>query len=543
MRIYNALGILTLSGLLSGQPVTFISQSQVSVGAHPVSMVMGQFTGDTTLDLVVADRGAAMLSVLQGLGHGFFGRLTTTPTGISPNAVATGDFNGDGRPDLAVANFASNSISVLLATGPGTFRTIENLAAQGPTAIAVGDFNGDGNLDLAVTETTSNNIAVLLGGGNGSFPTVFRFPVGQRPVSVAAGDFNGDGKLDLAVANRNSNSVSILLGIGRGVFRPARNFAAGDLPVYVTAGDFNDDGKPDLAVANANGFPTGTVSVLLGAGGGVFLAPLTFAVQANPSFVAAADFNLDGKIDLAIANADSNTISVLLGIGNGTFLPQTAFDVDSGPAWIGVADLNGDGKPDLVVANSISSTVQTLINRTGGTNSFIGSIVNAASFTDGPIAPGEIVTIFGSNLTDTVSFDGALATPIFSSPTQINVTVPYSVTGPKTVLKVGSTAVRIAVAQSAPGIFAAVPVDNNVITLYATGCGVLINSDLPRCALPVFVTANGRSTTILFAGSAPGLVEGANQINIQLPEDTPAGPLSIVLTVSNENSKPFELIR
>ena len=542
MRIHNALGIVTLSSILSGQPVTFINQSHVSVGAHPVSMVMGQFTADTTLDLVVADRGAAMLSVLRGLGQGFFVRLTTTPTEISPNAVATGDFNGDGRLDLAVANFASNSISVLLATGPGIFSTIETLAAQGPTAIAVGDFNGDGNLDLAVTETTSNSIALFLGGGRGSFSTVSRFPVGQRPVSVATGDFNGDGKVDLAVANRNSNSVSILLGTGLGAFLPARDFAAGDLPVYVTAGDFNADGKPDLAVANANGFPTGTVSVLLGAGGGVFLSPLNFAVQANPSFVAAADFNLDGKIDLAIANTDSNTISVLLGIGNGTFLPQRAFDVDSGPAWIGVADLNGDGKPDLVVANSISSTVQTLINHTGGDNAFIGSIVNAASFTDGPIAPGEIVSIFGSNLTDTVSFDGALATPIFSSPTQVNVTVPYSVTGPTTVLKVGSTAVRIPVAQSAPGIFAAVRVDSNVVVLYATGCGALIKSEMSRCALPVSVTANDRSTTILYAGSAPGLVEGANQINIQLPDDIPAGPLSIVLTVSHEKSKPFELI-
>lgn len=161
MRIYRVLGILTMSSILSAQPIAFIARSRTPVGANPVSLAIGAFTGDATTDLIVADQGAAMLSVLRGLGNGFFQPLNNPPTGISPHAVVAGDFNRDGRLDLAVANFASNSVSVLLGTGAGTFRIVANLAARGPTGVAVGDFNADGKLDLSVTETNSNTVAIF----------------------------------------------------------------------------------------------------------------------------------------------------------------------------------------------------------------------------------------------------------------------------------------------------------------------------------------------------------------------------------------------
>ena len=166
-------------------------------------------------------------------------------------------------------------------------------------------------------------------------------------------------------------------------------------------------------------------------------------------------------------------------------------------------------------------------------------VVNAATFATGPVSPGEIISIFGTNLLNSVSFDGTSATSFFSSPTQINLTVPYSVAGPTTLLQMGTTWVVLQVAPSAPGIFAAVPARDNVIVLYATGCGALTNDDLPRCALPVSVTVNDQPSTVLYAGIAPGLVQGANQINIQLPAGIASGQLTIVLTTGDARSKPF----
>jgi uncharacterized protein (TIGR03437 family) len=167
--------------------------------------------------------------------------------------------------------------------------------------------------------------------------------------------------------------------------------------------------------------------------------------------------------------------------------------------------------------------------------------VNAASFTGGPIAPGEIITIFGTNLSGVVTFDGTPATMVFSSPAQVNVTVPYSVAGPTSILQMGGTLLQLQVAHSAPGIFAAVSAGDNIVVLYATGCGALTSDDLPRCALPVAVTVNGESAQVLYAGIAPGLIQGANQINIKLPDDITAGQVTIVLTAGEGSSKPFSL--
>jgi hypothetical protein len=146
-------------------------------------------------------------------------------------------------------------------------------------------------------------------------------------------------------------------------------------------------------------------------------------------------------------------------------------------------------------------------------------VVNAASFAGGSVAPGEIISIFGTNLTANVTFDGAPATLVFASSTQVNVTVPYSVAGPTTVLQMGASSVQLQVAPSAPGIFAAVSAGDGIVVLYATGCGALTTDALPRCVLPVSVAVNGEPATVLYAGIAPGLVQGANQINVQLPAD------------------------
>jgi hypothetical protein len=166
-------------------------------------------------------------------------------------------------------------------------------------------------------------------------------------------------------------------------------------------------------------------------------------------------------------------------------------------------------------------------------------VVNAASFAGGPVAPGEIISIFGTNLSSGVTFDSTPATLVFVSPTQVNVTVPYSVGGPKTVLQMGTSLVQLQVAPSAPGIFAAASAGDNLVVLYATGCGALTNDDLPRCALPVTVTVNDRPATVLYAGIAPGLVLGADQINVQLPDDITTSKLTIVLTAGDASSKPF----
>jgi hypothetical protein len=78
-----------------------------------------------------------------------------------------------------------------------------------------------------------------------------------------------------------------------------------------------------------------------------FAAPVGYATGTSPDAVVTADFNRDGRLDLAVANFSSNTISVLVGNGNGSFQAAMNFATAANPRSLAVGDFNGDGKLDL----------------------------------------------------------------------------------------------------------------------------------------------------------------------------------------------------
>ncbi len=272
--------------------------------------------------------------------------------GTNPHAVATADFNGDGRLDLAVLT-EPHGVSTLLGNGDGTFRPTQHFSTgQAPLSLAVADFNGDGNVDLV----TANNydVGVLFGNGDGTFRDgpLFVSPSDTYPLAVAAGDVNGDNNPDLVVTSYQvfvygddesgyffdyMGSVDVLLGDGAGGFPHEESYLDGDYPDHVMLADFNADGKLDIA---ADG-------VLLGNGDGTFQA----AKYSVGGFgYAAGDFNRDGRLDLA-GTSWSPTVSVQLGNGDGTFQAAQEFDTGEIAAWVAVADFDRDGRLDLVTAN------------------------------------------------------------------------------------------------------------------------------------------------------------------------------------------------
>lgn len=243
---------------------------------------------------------------------------------LSFSATGIADFNGDGNLDLAFPSFVS------LGYGDGAFTRAGDLSNGGFTeASAIGDFNGDGRLDVAVTSGGSqalpvSGLAVSLGNGDGTFTAAPGSPIslGNSLSGIIAADFNGDGKLDLAMTDAGGNTVIILLGNGDGTFSqaPGSPIVTGNSPGAIVAGDLNNDGKLDLAVANFNctAFPLncgqGTVTILLGNGDGTFTqagnSPV--AVAGGPSSLALADFNGDGRLDLALTSTSDGTVSILL---------------------------------------------------------------------------------------------------------------------------------------------------------------------------------------------------------------------------------------
>jgi hypothetical protein len=138
----------------------------------------------------------------------------------------------------------------------------------------------------------------------------------------------------------------------------------------VVAADFNNDGKPDLAVT----YQSGAVTILLGNGKGQFKLTSTATAGENPTTLAVGDFNGDGKLDLAVAGEGVGTVSILLGNGDGTFNVGATVPVGNGPGSLVVGDFNGDGYLDLAVGNFGDRTLSILLGNGDGTFALLDTL-------------------------------------------------------------------------------------------------------------------------------------------------------------------------
>lgn len=407
----GSVGILLGNGNGTFQP----AQTYASGGATAVSVATADFNGDGKADLVVANQcpssgscSNSMVGVLLGNGDGTFQQAQTYASGgNNTSAVTVSNLTGNGQMDLVLSNQCQmsgncnvGSVSVLLGNGDGTFQPAQNYISDGVFAdsAGVGDWNRDEKLDLAIVNQcqTSGNcsgtVTILLGNGDGTFQAPPSYPsAGYDADSVALGDLNGDGNLDLVVANFCQSSgcnqgtngvVSVLIGNGDGTFQPAQQYATGGFgSSSVAIGDFNGDGNADVVVANQCSTSScksgGSVSILLGNGDGTLQAATNYSSGGYTTLsVAIADFNNNGKLDLAVANqcqeasCQNGSVGVLLGNGDGTF--QSAQSFASGgyeTNSVAIGDFNGDGNPDLV----LTSQCQDITCQNGGVSVLLGN--------------------------------------------------------------------------------------------------------------------------------------------------------------------------
>jgi hypothetical protein len=250
------------------------------------------------------------------------------------------------------------------------FDHAELVTGNGPAGVVVTDFNNDHRLDLAVTNSYDATVSILLGERNGAFATGMTYATGATPVALVTADFRGNGKVDLAIVNENegsgtNGSVSILLGNGNGTFKIHVDYPVGNFPVGIVAADFNGDGKIDLAVVNDY---DSTVSILLGNGDGTFQSQTIVQVGTGPTSLGSGDFNGDGKVDLVTSNVGSATVSALLNEGNGSFTRVDSPSPLSGPdtSMLVTGDFNGDGKLDVVVSSRIYQQLFLLLGEGNG---------------------------------------------------------------------------------------------------------------------------------------------------------------------------------
>jgi hypothetical protein len=377
----------------------------------------GDFRGIGRQDIVMSGFDGQNTGIERILFDNGDGTFTTGPTislgrPVIPGSVVVGDFTGNGNLDIVVsAGFGK--IEVILGNGDGTFQapitafTTDSNNSLG--SLVVGDFNHDGRLDIALrlTVTTGQQpsfVTILEGNGDGTFTQTATISVGNFAFggALAAADLRGTGNLDLITVSNPASGiqdVKVLFSNGNGTFQNPVTIFTGDRAVGLAVGNFVGNGRNDILVTKFDG----TVNVLANNGNGTFQSPIVSQFGPFLGSPKVADLFGDGK--LSLVSTAAGVVSVFRGNGDGTFQAPVDYLAGAGVHVPLVADLNGDGKPDLIIGNSLTQDASILLN------------TSAAPSTADPIATNITLaadlnsTVFGQRVTFTATVTSLSGTP------------------------------------------------------------------------------------------------------------------------------------
>ncbi len=579
---YN--GTITITASASGtanSPVTIPVTLQVASGTLTLSTNTLGFSyipgGSTPVaqTVQVTSNGSPLNFTAQpNSGNAGVNWLSVTPTsGTTPGSLSI-SVNGTG---LTPGTY-SGTVTVTAPNATGSPATI-----QVTLAVNAGTISASPSPSAGLTFTQ---------GAGASAPAAQTITVSSTPVSLtfAATATTATGGTWLSVS-------------------PASGSTTGSVQVSVNAGSLpvgTYTGTVTITASNAMGSPITypvTLSVVTPITITATPATLSFGAILNATAPAAQTVQIGaqgpaGSGTLAIfpfaasvkTAAGGNWLSVTPTTGNdpGTIsvsVSQTGLAAGNYTGTVTISSGNQNGATPATV--SVSLTVSA------APTPVVAAVANAASGFIGAVSPGEEVAIYGSNfgpstvvgatitggaypttLSNTqVLFDGTPAPIIAVTNGQVNVMVPYGVSGRVTTavqvtyLGVPSNAISYTVNATVPGIYtlnqtgsgqgailnqdeSANGLNNpaakgSVVAVYMTGEGITtppsvtgqLAVSLNHPVLGVTATVNGVAAQVQYAGSAPGLVYGVMQVNVQLPANAPTGNLPIVITVGTTNTQ------
>jgi hypothetical protein len=402
--VATAFGLTTL--LSDGQGGLSVGE-EVVIGSNPQDVVAADLDGDGDLDVATANAISTPLpgnvSVLLNAGDGSLAAPRNYAADQFPAALVAADLDGDGDRELAAANVAVGNVSILLNHGDGTFTPAEPASLGGggeiANSLAAVDLDGDGDADLASAQRNSpRKVSVLLNDGPARFPSVKGLGIdGANPLALAVDDFDGDRDADLMTSNQSATNqadggLTIFANLGGGNFAPARPVLSAPIMPAIMAGDMDQDGDPDLALgagspelalrfnagdasfetvaryslpapalrirhAEMDGAgprdlvivhgPAMGVSVATGRDTRWLWAPARLLVE-EPDFIAGADLDGDGDLELASGGEEENALLLFTAMAGGAYGDPARYPL-SGPTGFVAVDLDGDLDADLAV--------------------------------------------------------------------------------------------------------------------------------------------------------------------------------------------------
>ena len=314
-------------------------------------------------DLIIAERGAGIISWYANDGAGVFG----APSLIDPAApgafsIFPADLDADGDDDLLAALSANDSIVWYENVG-GSFATARVLpgAMDGARSVFAADIDGDGDLDAVAGSFNDDQVAWFENLGSGSFGTLQ--PITNSADFVLcthAADVDGDGDVDVVTASRDDDQIRVFENIdGLGGSWVAHSVLTVDGPSFVSTGDLDADGDLDLVCTSVN---ENILAWIPNEGGGLNFGPRRILADnlERASGLAVSDLNQDGLLDVAACCYGSDVslnlpadgrITWYRSLGGGAF--GAGEDLAAGldrPSFIHCVDLDSDGMPELTGA-------------------------------------------------------------------------------------------------------------------------------------------------------------------------------------------------
>ena len=594
--------------------------STITISLNP-SVLQGIQAGSYTNSIQVTAGGAGSGNAPQFIQATL--NVTTTPQlNVSPEAIYFTQ-NGTTPPASQTLTITSTSGAPSVTVSPNVpWLSVSGAGPATPTTVTVGIVANNGlapgnysgtitvsssiqTITIPVQITVTSGIALTgpsqgltfaqtAGGSAPAAQTVMLNTTGGQSVSYSATAVTNSGGNWLSIANSTSGTFS--------------GTAPGSFSVQVNGGS--------LQPGTYNG---SIVVYSAGASTTQFTIPVTLTVSAAPNMAANP-----AQLTFTATNPFSNPPNQTVQITSTTSTPVTftAAATSQGGNWLSVtspaANVSATTPVSVTVAVSAAGLAAgtyngtvTLTPSSGGGGPLtipvtftvgstptptITAVQNAASQAQGAVSPGEIISLYGTNLGPTtavgltltpagnvstsiggvtVTFDGVPAPLTYVSSTQVNAVVPYEVAGRTTTAmvvqfnNVSSTTMSLNVAATNPGIFTANSSGSGqgaitnanytlantanpaprggAILIYATGegqtnpagvTGSVIGTNLKNPVAPVTVTIGGQSAQVLYAGSAPGDVSGVFQVNAVVPSNiTPGSAVPVVVTVGSASSQ------
>jgi len=489
--------------------------------------------------------------------------ITTNPDGshsIAGTPQTSGVFSFTLSATDTCGNVASASFTIIIGGAPGTETMSVNMPSLSFTAqngsaapppdqtITISSNTGTLNYLVAVNTNSGGNWLVAKSSTTGTTPGSFTAGVANYS-ALKPGPYTGS----IVITSLASNSPVIVNVTLTVIAEPA--------VILQSPSSFS---VSQVASAGQKYTPVTQEQIVLASGAG----PVHFTASASTT---------DGNNWLIVLPAQGNT-------------PETlTASIDTG----GLAAGNYTGTAVITPASGSPIPITFMVTVTQQLPALV-SLVNGASFLNGPVSPGEIVTVFGTALGPLISanlqldefgdvatnlagtqliFDGFPAPIIYSSAGQVSAIVPYGIAGNATTsvfaeyLNARSSAVTIPVAASTPGIFvlnstgqgAILNQDSSVnsttnpaapgsiVSIFATGegqtnpagvDGFITQGPVAMPLLPVTVQIAGQSAQVLYAGAAPGEPSGVLQVNAMIPAGVPRGTsVPVVIMVGTASSQ------